>query len=511
MTPADILFNLIKGPKVYAYIRRHDTVFPSNSLEYVGETMLTVMNGCYTVCSVISPFLLLIAYNRSLLNGTNFIMLVKFTVTYYVIAISMRTAGRIFNPEYRRFADTLFEAHLHDRNAKALLQEYDYELFAAPIDFQARRQSRKYFKTPSRFTNAGNMLYITLRDCLSYNIIYTFARVLIYPGSAALLNKVIQSFLIENRQKLVVEKLIFSELSLSAIKGAIRGVLMTCEGNQVDTMFVDRREQGENGDILVITCEGNAGFYEAGIMPTPLALNYSVLGWNQPGFGESSGMPTPKQTIASIDVVIQYAIHKLGFAENQIVIYAWSIGGFPATWAAANYSNIRALILDATFDDLLPLAEAKMPTSWAPLVEFIIRTYFDMPIALQLASYHGPVTLIRRTHDEMIITAEGTNDERLASNRANNLLKSLLRARHSNLMNDDAELAVDIWLSATPLERISMVNACPLTSTMDSTESLTKQDQNILIYCLCSKYLIDFDSSHNTPLDLSLFTIPSSL
>ncbi|VDK66504.1 unnamed protein product [Onchocerca ochengi] len=499
MTPADILFNLIKGPKVYAYIRRHDTVFPSNSLEYVGETMLTVMNGCYTVCSVISPFLLLIAYNRSLLNGTNFIMLVKFTVTYYVIAISMRTAGRIFNPEYRRFADTLFEAHLHDRNAKALLQEYDYELFAAPIDFQARRQSRKYFKTPSRFTNAGNMLYITLRDCLSYNIIYTFARVLIYPGSAALLNKVIQSFLIENRQKLVVEK------------GAIRGVLMTCEGNQVDTMFVDRREQGENGDILVITCEGNAGFYEAGIMPTPLALNYSVLGWNQPGFGESSGMPTPKQTIASIDVVIQYAIHKLGFAENQIVIYAWSIGGFPATWAAANYSNIRALILDATFDDLLPLAEAKMPTSWAPLVEFIIRTYFDMPIALQLASYHGPVTLIRRTHDEMIITAEGTNDERLASNRANNLLKSLLRARHSNLMNDDAELAVDIWLSATPLERISMVNACPLTSTMDSTESLTKQDQNILIYCLCSKYLIDFDSSHNTPLDLSLFTIPSSL
>lgn len=59
------------------------------------------------------------------------------------------------------------------------------------------------------------------------------------------------------------------------------------------------------------------------------------------GFGESSGMPTPKQTAASIDVVIQYAIHKLGFTEDQIVIYAWSIGGFPATWAAANYPNIK--------------------------------------------------------------------------------------------------------------------------------------------------------------------------
>lgn len=40
----------------------------------------------------------------------------------------MRTAGRIFNPEYRRFADILFEAHLHDRNAKALLLRYDYEV-----------------------------------------------------------------------------------------------------------------------------------------------------------------------------------------------------------------------------------------------------------------------------------------------------------------------------------------------------------------------------------------------
>lgn len=33
---------------------------------------------------------------------------------------------------------------------------------------------------------------------------------------------------------------------------------------------------------------GNAGFYEIGIMITPLALKYSVLGWNHPGFGGST-------------------------------------------------------------------------------------------------------------------------------------------------------------------------------------------------------------------------------
>jgi hypothetical protein len=38
---------------------------------------------------------------------------------------------------------------------------------------------------------------------------------------------------------------------------------------------------------LVICCEGNAGFYEIGIMSTPIGSGYSVLGWNYPGFGWS--------------------------------------------------------------------------------------------------------------------------------------------------------------------------------------------------------------------------------
>lgn len=44
----------------------------------------------------------------------------------------------------------------------------------------------------------------------------------------------------------------------------------------------------ELGSTLVICTEGNAGFYEIGIMVTPLDLGYSVLGWNHPGFGWST-------------------------------------------------------------------------------------------------------------------------------------------------------------------------------------------------------------------------------
>lgn len=45
-----------------------------------------------------------------------------------------------------------------------------------------------------------------------------------------------------------------------------------------------------------------------------------------------------------MDVIIQFAVSKLGFRFSDIVIYAWSIGGFSATWAAMNYPDIKGLV-----------------------------------------------------------------------------------------------------------------------------------------------------------------------
>lgn len=32
-----------------------------------------------------------------------------------------------------------------------------------------------------------------------------------------------------------------------------------------------------------------------------------------------------------MDVVVQFAIHRLGFQPQDIILYAWSIGGFTGT------------------------------------------------------------------------------------------------------------------------------------------------------------------------------------
>lgn len=102
---------------------------------------------------------------------------------------------------------------------------------------------------------------------------------MIYPGSVKLIQSFLHPVLVQGRAKLVEEE------------HAKRYKLRTVDSNDVDTIFVDNRNGSDgniNGKTLVICSEGNAGFYEIGIMTTPLSLRYSVLGWNHPGFGGST-------------------------------------------------------------------------------------------------------------------------------------------------------------------------------------------------------------------------------
>ena len=72
-----------------------------------------------------------------------------------------------------------------------------------------------------------------------------------------------------------------------------------------------------------------------------------MVGWNHPGFGDSTvsiiiipalisssssvnylvkGLPFPSQEFNAVDVVVRYVVTELGFAFEDIILYAWSIG-----------------------------------------------------------------------------------------------------------------------------------------------------------------------------------------
>ena len=113
---------------------------------------------------------------------------------------------------------------------------------------------------------------------LGYVCVNVFGRRLMFPGSLQLLRQMVERPLLDGRTSLIVQH------------RAKRYLLRTADGNNIDTIFVDRRQSNTSdyGRTLIVTCGGNAGFYELGCMATPIERGYSVLGWNRPGFAESS-------------------------------------------------------------------------------------------------------------------------------------------------------------------------------------------------------------------------------
>uniref|UniRef100_A0A674BU97 Abhydrolase domain containing 16A, phospholipase n=1 Tax=Salmo trutta TaxID=8032 RepID=A0A674BU97_SALTR len=375
--------------------------------------------------------------------------------------------GRWRNSEYQQFISILEETRKnHTPSNKKKLACYDFDFSHWPADFSWEEVSNPKCKQddcvwllsktgvsllkpepklrgPTDATFSLPSLFLLFS---SFLIAHSFGRRMLYPGSVFLLQRAMRPMLQQGQARLIEE-----------CEGQ-RNKLVACDGNEIDTMFVDRRrDEGQHGQTLVICCEGNAGFYEVGCMNTPLEGGYSVLGWNHPGFAGSTGVPFPQNEANAMDVVIQFAVHKLGFQLSDIVVYAWSIGGFTASWAVMSYPEIQALVLDASFDDLLPLALKVMPDSWRPLVTHTVRQYMNLNSADQLCKYQGPVLLIRRTKDEIITT---TGPEDIMSNRGNNLLLKLLQFRYPKVMTDDGVRAIRAWLAASnPAEEAAVYSS----------------------------------------------------
>uniref|UniRef100_A0A4W6BZ40 Abhydrolase domain containing 16A, phospholipase n=1 Tax=Lates calcarifer TaxID=8187 RepID=A0A4W6BZ40_LATCA len=460
--------------------------YQPRSLEKHTDSILSWASALWSLSYYSSPLLLCYLYRKGRLYGLWW--------------------GRWKNSEYFQFISILEETKKNHTPAnKKKLRCYDFDFSHWPSDFS--------WSEVSIFVQRCYTVFLSTFFLSSFLIAHSFGRRMLYPGSVGLLQKAMRPMLQQGMAKLIEE-----------FDGQ-RNKLVACDGNEIDTMFVDRRRDGgRNGQTLVICCEGNAGFYEVGCMNTPLEGGYSVLGWNHPGFGGSTGVPFPQNEANAMDVVIQFAIHELGFQFSDIVVYAWSIGGFTASWAVMSYPEIQSLVLDASFDDLLPLALKVMPDSWRPLVQHTVRQYMNLNNAEQLLKYQGPVLLIRRTRDEIITT---TGPEDVMSNRGNDLLLKLLQFRYPKIMTDEGIRVVRQWLGASNhLEEASVYSGYEVdddwcVSVLQSYqadrdvlfpwsvgEDMTLEGRRQLALFLARKYMRNFETTHCTPLPASEFHSP---
>uniref|UniRef100_A0A8C2XHA5 Abhydrolase domain containing 16A, phospholipase n=1 Tax=Cyclopterus lumpus TaxID=8103 RepID=A0A8C2XHA5_CYCLU len=494
-------------------------IYQPRSLEKHTDSIIGWASALWSLSYYSSPLLLCYLYRKGYICSSKLVPVSQYLGTVLVCLLGvacLRGWGRWKNSEYLQFLSILEETKKnHTPTNKKNLRCYDFDFSFWPSDFSWTEVSNPYVFALLfyLFVQCCESVLVSIFFLSSFLIAHSFGRRMLYPGSVGLLQKAMRPMLLQGQARLIEE-----------FDGQ-RNKLVACDGNEIDTMFVDRRRDGgQTGQTLVICCEGNAGFYEVGCMNTPLEGGYSVLGWNHPGFGGSTGVPFPQNEANAMDVVIQFAMHKLGFQLTEIVVYAWSIGGFTASWAVMSYPEIQSLVLDASFDDLLPLALKVMPDSWRPLVQHTVRQYMNLNNAKQLLKYQGPVLLIRRTRDEIITT---TGPEDVMSNRGNDLLLKLLQFRYPKIMTDEGVRAVRQWLGCSnPLEEASVYSGYEVdddwcVSVLQSYqadrdvlfpwsvgEDMTLEGRRQLALFLARKYMRNFETTHCTPLPASEFHSP---
>nr|XP_020032189.1 protein ABHD16A isoform X3 [Castor canadensis] len=476
-----------------------DTYYQPRALEKHADSILALASVFWSISYYSSPFAFFYLYRKGYLSLSKVVPFSHYAGTLLLLLAGvacLRGIGRWTNPQYRQFITILEATHRNQSTEnKKQLANYNFDFRSWPVDFHweepsSRKESRGgpsrrgvallrpepiHRGTADTLLNQAKKLPCQIT---SYLVAHTLGRRMLYPGSVYLLQKALMPVLLQGQARLVEEC------------NGRRAKLLACDGNEIDTMFVDRRGTAEpQGQKLVICCEGNAGFYEVGCVSTPLEAGYSVLGWNHPGFAGSTGVPFPQNEANAMDVVVQFAIHRLGFQPQDIIIYAWSIGGFTGG-----------------------------------LVTRTVRQHLNLNNSEQLCRYQGPVLLIRRTKDEIITT---TVPEDIMSNRGNDLLLKLLQFRYPRVMAEEGLRVVRQWLEASSqLEEASIYSRWEVEedwclSVLRSYqaehgsdfpwsvgEDMSADGRQQLALFLARKHLHNFEATHCTPLPAQNFQMP---
>ncbi|CAF4318135.1 unnamed protein product [Rotaria sp. Silwood2] len=525
-----LFWQCVFGPKLYQTYpfmpplpnRQPTHLYIKNTTETLSDNVFLVLKIFFGTLRIVLPLFILYFYYKGSLTYENGISLLQLSCYIVIIPIwfaLLRGISRFSNPTYKAFINEFFQVKYNStqeaRQVK-LLAKYDFSLSHWKPDYII--QSSNIRKLPMISISEENLINQTETTfierlfhypslLLGYICVNVFGRRLMFPGSLQIIHHMSNRALLDGRTNLIISH------------RAKRYILRTADGNHIDSIFVDQRST-DNGQTLIITCEGNAGFYEVGCMMTPIEAGYSVLGWNRPGFCENA-----VSEINSIDAIMRYAIEELHFSVNNIVIFAWSIGGYAACWAAVHYQDIRGLILDAVFDDVLPLAQQQMPSFASKFVEKIIRYYLDLNNIQLLKLYNGPFYLIRRTYDEIMNFIPG----KLETNRANEILFFILPYRYPFIYNNDEIFTLlKQYISAKKIQKKTLfdkycsdiedlqkqIDQYRLENPIGSYpckfgENFSFDQRQLFAIYFVNQYLIDFDSQHCTSLPQDYFCLPN--
>ncbi len=177
-----------------------------------------------------------------------------------------------------------------------------------------------------------------------------------------------------------------------------------------------------NSRYTLLFSHGNASDIGS-IHPIALALydaGFSVLTYDYPGYGHSSGKPTEGGTYSAITAAYDYLTDEQNIPPSQIIVQGQSVGSGPATYLAAQ-RPVAGLILESPF-----------ATVFQVVVPFRILPFEKFPNIKRVGDIDCPLLLIHGTEDQTIPFSH--SEELLAAAQSPKQLVPILGAGHNDIL-----------------------------------------------------------------------------
>ena len=117
---------------------------------------------------------------------------------------------------------------------------------------------------------------------------------------------------------------------------------------------------------------------------------FSVLAYDYPGYGISTGQPTEKSVYLAIDAVYHYLTQELKIPADKIIVYGRSVGGGSALELAANHP-VAGVILESTFT-----------TPFRVVIPFPIFPFEKFDNVKKIQKINAPVLMMHGKQDHII-------------------------------------------------------------------------------------------------------------
>lgn len=133
-------------------------------------------------------------------------------------------------------------------------------------------------------------------------------------------------------------------------------VWITNENDKYHGWYINFDENTKNSitqNKCILFFHGNAGniSFRLNYIEKMYSLGISLMIFDYPSFGQSSGIPNESSCINCADKFYEYLLNEKKYECNDIIFYGESIGGSIAT-SLANKYNIKYLIIQSTFTDI---------------------------------------------------------------------------------------------------------------------------------------------------------------